>query len=287
MAISEQEISEQDPAWLLNFRADVFSQQGEDGVIKKVLETLPATDRWCVEFGAWDGAHLSNSRNLIENLGYSAVLIEADQKKYSDLTRNYAGKSHVYPVNAFVGFRRNDSLDTILENLPVPREFDFLSIDIDGNDYHAWNAVEKYTPKIVCIEFNPTIHTDVDYVQAADPRLTRGASLLSLTQLGSEKGYELISVLPFNAVFVLRKYYGLFNISDNSPHTLRKDLSHVTYLFSGYDGAVMLSGSRELPWHLVEQKETRAQQLPRFLQAFPANYNLLQRALFRVFRSFF
>jgi len=287
MANSNNDVEQNDPAWLLEFRADVFSQQGEDGVIKKVLDTLPELDRWCVEFGAWDGAHLSNSRNLIENRDYSAVLIEADQGKFSDLSRNYADKDNVFPVNAFVGFKHDDGLDTILANIPIPVEFDFLSIDIDGNDYHAWSAVQKYTPKVVCIEFNPTIHTDVDYVQAADPSLTRGASLSALVSLGREKGYELISVLPFNAVFVRRKYYELFNIPDNSPYALRKDLSHVTYLFSGYDGKVLLSGSRELPWHLVPQKESKAQQMPFFLQAFPANYNLIQRALFRIFRSFF
>jgi hypothetical protein len=35
--------------------------------------------------------------------------------------------------------------------------FDFLSIDIDGNDYHAWHAIKNYQPKILMIEFNPTI----------------------------------------------------------------------------------------------------------------------------------
>ena len=70
---------------LLEFASNTYSQTGEDGVLGKILETLPERDLWCVEFGAWDGRHLSNTCNLIENRGYSAVLIEADAKRFRDL----------------------------------------------------------------------------------------------------------------------------------------------------------------------------------------------------------
>ena len=71
---------------LLDFAANTHSQTGEDGVLAKILQTLSATDHWCVEFGAWDGRHLSNTCNLIENSGYSAVLIEPNSKRFADLT---------------------------------------------------------------------------------------------------------------------------------------------------------------------------------------------------------
>jgi hypothetical protein len=79
---------EKDPAWLLQFSRDHYSQAGEDGIIEQILALLPANDRWCVEFGAWDGLHLSNSRHLIENSGYSAVLIEGSSSAAADLQRN-------------------------------------------------------------------------------------------------------------------------------------------------------------------------------------------------------
>jgi hypothetical protein len=31
--------------------------------------------RWCVEFGAWDGHYLSNTYNLIQNSGEVAISI--------------------------------------------------------------------------------------------------------------------------------------------------------------------------------------------------------------------
>nr|VFK56242.1 MAG: hypothetical protein BECKTUN1418F_GA0071002_10832 [Candidatus Kentron sp. TUN]VFK61659.1 MAG: hypothetical protein BECKTUN1418D_GA0071000_115613 [Candidatus Kentron sp. TUN]VFK62495.1 MAG: hypothetical protein BECKTUN1418E_GA0071001_10812 [Candidatus Kentron sp. TUN] len=67
-----------DPTWLLEYRRNVYSQTGEDGIIEKILDIIPRNDKWCVEFGAWDGSFLSNTRHLIEHKGFSAVLIEAE-----------------------------------------------------------------------------------------------------------------------------------------------------------------------------------------------------------------
>ena len=69
-------MTERKPTWLLEHKRDVYSQCGVDGVIAKCLEIVPARDRWCVEFGAWDGLHLSNTANLILNDGYSAVRLD-------------------------------------------------------------------------------------------------------------------------------------------------------------------------------------------------------------------
>src|SRR5207302_7194236 len=106
------------------------------------------------------------------------------------------------------------------------------SIDIDGNDYHVWEKISDYEPKVVCIEFNPTVPAEVDFVQHADPHLKQGASLLALSRLGKAKGYELISVLTSNAFFVKAEYFPRFGIEDNSPQALWEDLSNVTYIFS-------------------------------------------------------
>jgi len=269
--------------WLLDFCLNRYSQTGEDGVIEKALEIIPQADKWCVEFGAWDGLFASNTRNLIENHGYSAVLIEGAPSKFLKLRKNYAHRQNVITRNAFVGFDLEDGLDSILTGLPIPVTFDFLSIDIDGNDYYAWKAIAKYRPKIICIEFNPTIPTEVEFIQPANPSLSQGASLLSLVKMGKEKGYELVSVLHCNALFVDSKYYPLFEIEDNRPQTLRTDMSAITYLFSAYDGTIFLTGSKALPWHHITMKARKAQQLPRFLRRYPGNYNQIEKLLFGLY----
>lgn len=272
--------------WLQDFKSNIYSQGGEDGIIKKALDTLPTNDKWCVEFGAWDGLHLSNTRNLIENYGYNAVAIEGNSERYNILKKNYEENKQVIGINAFVGFSESDGLDTILAGTSIPENFDFLSIDIDGNDYHAWKAMHRYAPKLVCIEFNPTIHTDIDFVQRPDPSINHGASLSALVRLGKEKNYELICVLPLNAIFIHRDFFDLFQISDNSPINLRIDTDHVTHIFAGYDGTVFLRGNSTMLWHGISLKESRCQQIPSFLRSYPGNYNLVQRMIFKLFRLF-
>jgi hypothetical protein len=266
--------------WLLSHAANVYSQTGEDGIIAAILALLPETDRWCVEFGAWDGVHLSNVRKLILETQYNAVMIEADPDKYRVLQQNYAGNPRVHAINAFVGFDRGNSLDRLLSGCAIPRNFDFLSIDIDGNDYYAWEAVEQYRPKVVCIEFNPSIPSEVSFVQPANPRLKQGCSVRALQELAGTLCYQLVCVLPWNAFFVDEKYFPLFGIADNSLHALRRDLSHITWLFSGYDGSVHLAGSRRLPWHECFFDEQRMQALPRVLRHFPGDYSKFQDRLF-------
>lgn len=270
---------------LPDYKKDIFTQTGEDGVIEKILGTLPfdTRDKWCVEFGAWDGIYLSNARNLIINHAYSAILIEGSKAKHSELSKNYASKENVLTLNTFVGFAEKDNLDSILINTEIPWDFNFLSIDVDGNDYHIWKAIKKYQPKVVCIEYNPTIPTEVEFIQPADPKLNQGSSLLSLVKLGKEKGYELIEVLPFNAFFVDNKYFSLFNLADNKPENLRKDFSHITYLFTGFDGTLFLSGNKRLPWHGLQMEETRMQRLPKFLRKYKKNYSRFEKRALRIF----
>lgn len=269
---------------LQEYKRDVHSQTGEDGIIERILEVIPQNDKWCVEFGAWDGLYMTNTRNLIESKGYSAVLIEADKNKFQNLKQNYSKHNDVITINQFVGFTEEDSLDHILASTPIPFDYDLLSIDIDGNDYHVWKAISKYKPKVIVVEFNPTIPTPMRFIQPANPSINQGASLLSLVELGKEKGYELVSVLPFNAFFVRQEYYQNFHIESNAPEILRTNVDEVTYLCSGYDGKIFLHGGCRLPWHNINLKESKVQHLPACLQTYPCNYTIVQEIIFRLYK---
>lgn len=271
--------------WLLTHAANTNSQFGEDGILEKILEVLGEPVGWCVEFGAWDGRHLSNTCALIEQKGFSAVLIEGSSKKFVDLQATFDGNAKVTPVNAFVGFGADDGLDQILAKTAIPSEFDVLSIDIDGNDYHVWQAVDSYSPRVVVVEYNPTIPTEVAFVQAPDMTLNHGASIASLVDLGRSKDYELVSITPRNCIFVRKELFARFGIQDNSPRALRPDESLVTWIFCGMDGTVFLSGHRVLPWHGIPYREKTLQQVARPFRVFPSNERGLMRFLGRLYRS--
>ncbi|QDU60969.1 hypothetical protein Pan216_18220 [Planctomycetes bacterium Pan216] len=273
--------------WLHEHAHDVTSQFGEDGIIEKALETIGQRDGWCVEFGAWDGKHLSNTHTLIADKGYSAVLIEGDPQRYQELCARHGERENVVPMNAFVGFEASDSLDTLLDKTAIPKQFDLLSIDIDGNDYHAWNAVTTYRPKLVVIEYNPSTANDVDFVQDADPTINHGSSLLALDRLAKEKGYELIATTTTNGIFVDAQYFPLFEIEDNSVRAMRTDEWLVTHLFCGYDGTVFVRGYGTLPWHEIKYNESRMQFLPKWLRKYPHNYSKTQAFVADLYNRWF
>ena len=170
-----------------------------------------------IDIGAHDGITCSNTRNIIFNENYVAILIECNKKRFEELTSNYKNNQNVHCINEQVGFNESN-LDLLLNkyDLNVPVDFDFLSIDIDGNDYHIWGKINNYQPKLVCCEFNPSIPNQVDFVQEENMDVNHGCSILSLNKLAQRKGYELIAMTQNNAFFIDRKYFNVFNIVDNS-----------------------------------------------------------------------
>jgi hypothetical protein len=175
-----------------------------------------------VEFGAWNGTHLSNTFNLIEQ-GFHGVFIEGDSERYQDLLATVARHPSMVPLNAFVDpeYHMANSLDRLLWQTPVPIDFDVLSIDIDSYDYHVWKSTH-YRPKIVIIEINPIIPTYVtDYIYdlndtSLDPthmnRRYQGTSFRTMLELGRAKGYTFV-LHTFNMIFVRDDLYAKLDLS--------------------------------------------------------------------------
>jgi hypothetical protein len=252
--------------WLAAHARNVHSQNGEDGIIEEIFKIIPDQNNWCVEFGAWDGKHLSNTYNLIQNKGWSGVLIEGSKKRFNDLTNTYRGNNKAIGVNRMVDYEGKNSIESILSETKIPIDFDLISIDIDGNDYHIWNSITKYKPKVVVIEFNQTIPNDIEFIQEKNVSVQQGNSLLSLTKLGKAKGYELICAIGCNAFYVKKEYFPLFQIKDNSLDALFAAIT-APRVFQMYDGTIMLTEKLPLYWQrstLV--KETDLQVIPKIFR---------------------
>ena len=253
---------------LNRFRFDVQSQFGEDGIIEEIFRTLPASEQnhWCCEFGAWDGLHCSNTYNLIANRGWQGVLIEANPKKFIDLQKTYRGAPQTILLNEFVDVSGND-LDAILQRSGAPNDLDFLSIDIDSIDYQIWDSLKRFRPKVVLIEFNPTIPDNIEFIQSDDAGKKQGTSLLSMTKLASSKGYELIWVNAENAFYVDGRYFHLFGITDNSIAAL-KYYREPLQVFQLFDGTLVFHGNapHSLIWYSLPVDFNRLQVLPEFVR---------------------
>lgn len=246
---------------------DVHSQCGEDGLLEYVLEHLPGCPRYFVEFGAWDGLHLSNCARLAEQ-GWAGCFIEGEPKRAQDAMRNYAQVPRVTVKAAYVMPTGDGSLDQLLRGTDCPGEFGVLSIDIDGNDYHVWKHLSAYRPLVVIVEFNPTIPVQVEFVQAMDPDVHQGCSLAALHALAEEKGYLLAGATDLNAVFVRADAARAAGLPQYAPVQV-KTTQLETQVFHGYDGSVHVAGYPELVWHGVPIRAEAWQLLPAELRRFP------------------
>ncbi len=258
------------PAWLLDFRSDVTSSDGEDGIIEKIFSIIGDGSRTALELGALNGRHDSNVWNLIKNKGWKGVLIEADRTYFERLEREYAGNPRAYCLNAFVSFEGEQSLDAILAATTLPCEFDLFSLDVDGNEYHLWASMQRYRPRVVVVEFNPSIPNNISFIQPRDMSVYQGSSLRALADLARGKGYELIAANSVNAFFVVKELFAKFNIADNSLDAVHTDRSFETQLFQLYDGTLKIAGNRMLIWHKLPIGEEKLQVLPRRKRVYPA-----------------
>lgn len=260
----------QKPTWLLDHCADVTSQYGEDGIIEQIFNIIGEGSKWCVELGALNGTHDSNVWNLIRNKKWSGVLIEADQTYFERLQAEYAPDSGAVCVNEFVSFEGDHSLDAIFMRTKIPKSFDLFVLDIDGNEYHLWDSLKEYRPRVMVVEFNPTIPNEVAFVQPRDMSVYQGSSLRSFVELGKQKGYELVAANEVNAFFVEKELFSKFDIADNSIDAIHIDDTYETKLFQLYDGTLKIAGYKELMWHKLPIDEEKLQVLPKRKRVYPA-----------------
>lgn len=271
------------------FRSNCYSQYGEDGVVEEILRRLGDVielDRWCVEFGAWDGVYLSNTCQLIRDFGYSAVLIEGDASRVEQLRKNFP-QHNVHKICRFVGIEGGHALDSVLAETDIPEEFDFLSIDIDGMDYYVFESLKVYKPKVICIEFNPSIPNAVDFVQPCDFSIKQGSSARAIRRLAEEKGYMAVAATASNLILVDSRYSEHVCSEERTIEELNELGNNPQYIFAGYDGTIL--SNREhlvLNWHGVPVPIAKVQFLPSFFRIFYGDYGPVRWFAFNLYILF-
>ncbi len=230
------------------------SQRGEDRILQQLFENIGVAHQWCVEFGASDGKHLSNTWYWINQQGWRSVQIEGARDyhlslrtrrrdSFDALQKRYAGNERVMCVNQWIGTTGASRLDIILSQTPVPHEFDLLSIDVDGADYDIWRSLKSYQPRVVVIEHNKTIPIEVSF------HSDRGSSLRALSELAQQKGYELAAANDLNGIFVRRELFDQLGINNNAPERLWRGQEpfRIHAQLEG-DGGVSFHGPGRLRW---------------------------------------
>ena len=190
--LSSSSISARDsPAQLdlTSYEMRVFSQNGEDGVLFEILRRTGTEARRFVEIGAQ--AAESNCIALAILWGWEGTVVEADPERAEEFRRTHSAHGRVVISDSFVT-REN------VNDLVGADNLDVFSLDIDGNDYWVWQALDRVAPRVVIVEYNAKLDPDRSLVQPYDPLWVWqkddafGASRSAMVQLGTAKGYRLV-----------------------------------------------------------------------------------------------
>lgn len=180
-----------------------YSQYGEEIYLQAIFVALGISQGYFVDFGAGDGVKLSNVRALIEK-GWTGLMMDGNPQGSTEVMQEF--------ITA-------DNICHLFELYKVPKHFNLLSIDIDGNDYWVLESLLTggYNPDVIIAEFNGTIPQGVSKTIAYNPNHTWGEddyygfSFEAGLSLGRKQGYTLIyQHLNTNLFFVRTDLLGEF-----------------------------------------------------------------------------
>lgn len=186
-----------------NAEFKVYSKNGGDGLILYIFSKIGAMNHAFVEMGVEDGREC-NTANLSLNFGWKGILIDANKAWIDSAQRFYNGKlgktaNKIKIVQCFI---TAENINKLLLDNGMQGEIDLLSIDIDGNDYWVWKALNVVRPRVVVAEYNAafglnsiTVKYNPDFYYSEAHKnnpLYFGVSLPALVKLAQEKGYILV-----------------------------------------------------------------------------------------------
>lgn len=198
---------------LHKYRFNTYSQNGEDGVIEKILKISFHKEKLnTVEFGAGDIEKNSNSFNLIkkQKINFS-IFIEKDLTLYQKLLNLKKKYSQIIPLNLFVEFEDNNknTIDNILKRNNIQNDIDIMSIDIDSYDLDVYRSIKLYHPKLLIIEAGRQKY-DVLSEHSKDKKQNSFSSIFDVVK----KKYFLI-FYNGNLFFLNKTYFTEKHIKEN------------------------------------------------------------------------
>jgi hypothetical protein len=217
-----------------------YSGKGQDAFIHRVFERIGTTNKFCIEFGGGDGYNASNTLYLKLN-GWDRLMFDY---RHDDPGINLHRKI----------LTAENICDAFAEH-KVPREFDFVSIDIDGNDYWLMDAMLKqYSPRCIMVEVNTRFDSREAMVMKYNPNYYwdghswYGASPYAMKLLGKRHGYTVVWVHQDDALLVRNDCLHPDDVTVPWTEIYPKPLKEI---YAGTDEHMVPEN-----WQKVEEKKT-------------------------------
>ena len=201
-----------------------FAQNNEDKIIIDLFFKKNIKDGVFIEFGAWDGVHLSNCK-LLSDHNWSGFFIEGDLLRFQECQKNYKNNNKIKVLNKFIDEKY--TLNDLIKENNIDK-IDVLSIDIDGKDLTELKRLTLIKPKVIVIEYNSTIPFDVE---CEDDIGGNGSSYLSINNFLSKNNYELINFTHSNLIFIEKD----FNQNENKKVEVSQMMEKLRPLRFGFN----------------------------------------------------
>ena len=253
---------------LEKFGYKVYSQNDEDGIINEIFNRIGTTNKFFVEFGVGNGLECNSHYLLLQ--GWRGVFIEGSEDYCEMINKNLKSPISNGKLTVLNRFIDAENINSILSETRAAdiNEIDLLSIDIDGNDYHVFNAINVVNPRVIIIEYNAKFPPPIKWIMPYNPKNiwdgsdNHGASLEAITSLADSKGYQLVgtNLLGVNAFFV-RKDLCLNKFSeDSSAINLYNPARYLITFFSGHSNNYFLENAENKISLNKRAEQSRAEQ---------------------------
>jgi hypothetical protein len=190
----------------------VFSQFDEDGIIQFLISHVEIKNQTFIEFGV-EHYEESNTRFLLINDNWQGMVMDGSQENVDYIKNDRVSRK--YDLQAYCEFITKENINELIRRSGFNEDLGLLSVDIDGNDYWVWEAIDSIRPRLVVAEYNSVFGLDpvstpyqADFLRtkAHHSNLYYGCSLAALTHLATRKGYLFTgSNLRGNNAFFVRK----------------------------------------------------------------------------------
>lgn len=195
----------------------VSSQWGEDGILDWLVEraNIPGNAQSFIEFGVEDYRQ-SNTRFLLQNRNWRGLILDGSPAMLTTVKDD--GLLWAYDLEARPAFITRENINELIRAADFTGEIGLLSIDLDGNDYWVWEALEVVNPILLVCEYNAVFGDVYPISTPYDPAFHRtrahfsnlyfGASIRALCSLAARKGYRFVgTTTAANDAFFVREDY--------------------------------------------------------------------------------
>jgi hypothetical protein len=197
-----------DPKSLRRHYGQVYSQNGEDGIIAEIFRRIGGPQsRVFIEIGIENGLQ-NNTRFLLEQ-GWSGLWIEGSAASAQAAAGTFARYIEAGQLQVVDRMTTPENVNEIITAAGLPSAIDFVSVDVDQHTHFIWEALTTKA-RVHCIEYNGSIPPSLDLWVPYDPTVAWdgsnffGAGLKTMERIGRLKGLNLVGcdLTGINAFFV-------------------------------------------------------------------------------------